>query len=458
MKLFFTLVFLSSVFISNANSSEIHQSIAPPDSTSSLIDRTASKLFVEEGKKDFELGRTRDALRSFREAYVRDQFNEKAVYWIGEAHYKMDNFGYALQYARIAEQLNSEENVDLLYLMGRAYHRENKLDSAKLKYERVNELLSSSKKKIYEIQHLMDEVKFADSVSKIDLKYEKILLNAQINSGYDDYNFVISQDGKEAFFVSRRPDTKGAGVNPNDQRYFEDVYYTKWNEADNDWGKASNEIDRLNTEGFDAVNDISADGEEVYLTVNTSVADIRNQTRGSDIMISKRTKEGKWSTPKPIQNSSINTSYFDGAPTITGDGNTMYFVSDRDGEKSKSDIYVSYRNGKSWGPAKKLPMTLNTTGNETTPFVTSDGRFLFFSSDGYTGMGGYDVYVSENNGIVWSKPINLGPEFNTVNNDIFFKFYDKLNKAVVSTYRIQGNKSSMDIFELMLKDWKISTK
>lgn len=456
MKLIFIL--LTATFILNSNTAFSASPISPPDSTSSLIDRTASYYYVEEGKKAFEAGKTRDALRRFREAYVRDQYNAKAVYWIGEAHYEMDNFGYALQYARIADKLSTEENVDLLYLMGRAYHRENILDSAKIKYEKVNALLSSSKKKIYDIQALMDEVHFADSVSKLELKYERILLNDQINSGYDDYNFVISKDGKEAFFVSRRPDTKGGMMNPDDQRYFEDVYHTKWNEADNDWGKASNEIEKLNSEGFDAVNHISADGEEVYLTVNTSVADVKNQTRGSDILISKRTKEERWSSPKPIKNSSINTSYFDGAPTITGDGNTMYFVSDRDGEKSKSDIYVVYKNGKDWGSAKKLPMTVNTTGNETTPFITEDGRFLFFSSDGYTGMGGYDIYVSENKGNEWTKPVNLGPDFNTVNNDIFFKYYKELNKAVLSTYRIQGNKSSIDIFEIILKDWKIPTK
>lgn len=459
MKLIFTLLFVAFIFSANAEvTKKISTIIPPPDSTSSLIDRTASLYYLEEGKKDFALGKTRDALRRFREAYVRDQFNAKAVYWIGEAHYEMDNFGYALEYARIADKLSSEENVDLLFLMGRAYHRENNLDSAKLKYERVNELLSSSKKKIYEIEHLLGEVKFADSVSKIKSKYDKVLLNEQINSGYDDYNFVISKNGKEAFFVSRRPDTKGGGVNPDDQRYFEDVYYTKWNEADNDWGKVSNEIDRLNSDGFDAVNHVSSDGKEVYLTVNTSVVNVRNQTRGSDIMISKRTKEERWSTPEPIKSSAINTTYFDGAPTLTGDGNTMYFVSDRDGEKSKSDIYVAHKNGEHWGGAKKLPMTVNTVGNETTPFITSDGRFLFFSSDGYVGMGGYDVYVTENKGDAWTTPVNLGPDFNTVNSDIFFKYYDKLNKAVVSTYRIEGNKSNMDIFEIMLKDWKIPTK
>lgn len=458
MKLIYTSLFSMLVLFSHAKTVELDHAVLPPDSTSSLIDRTASLYFLEEGKKAFAAGQIQSALRRFREAYVRDQYSSKVTYWIGEAHYEMDNFGYALKYGKIAESLTKEVDVDLLFLMGRAYHRESHLDSAKLKYEKVNSLLSTSKKKVYEIQHLLDEVKFADSVSKRETVYEKTLLNNQINSGYDDYNFVIANNAKEAFFVSRRPDTKGGNMNPDDQRYFEDVYHVKWNEADNDWGVATNDIERLNSEGFDAVNYINADGSEVYMTINTSVANVNNQTKGSDICIAKKTKEDKWSSPRPIQNKTINTSFFDGAPTLTADGNTMYFVSDRDGINSKSDIYVVYKTGKQWGAAKKLPMTVNTKSNETTPFISADGRFLFFSSDGHNGMGGYDIYVTENQGNSWSEPINLGPDFNTVNDDIFFKYYDKLNKAVVSTYRIQGDKSSVDIFEIMLKDWKIPTK
>ena len=455
MKLIFTLLFTFFIFNANAKDVNLNKGFSPPDSTSSIIDRTASIYLLEEGKKAFVQGQMRTALRRFREAYVRDQYSSKAAYWIGEAHYKMDNFGYALKYAKISEALASELDGDLLFLMGKAYHRENKLDSAKLKYEQANLILSNAKKKVFNIQFLMDEVSFADSVSKLANVYGKNLFNSEINSGYDDYNIVISNDGKEAYFVSRRPNTKGGNINPEDQRYFEDVYITKWNEIENDWGEATNEIERLNSEGFDAVNYMNSDGTEVYMTINTSIIDVNNQTKSSDICTAKKTKEDRWSTPRPIQNKTINTSFFDGAPTLTADGNTMYFVSDRDGAKTQSDIFVVYKDGRNWGEAKKLPMNVNTESNETTPFVTADGRFLFFSSNGYTGMGGYDIYVSENKGNEWSKPINLGADFNTVNYDIFFKYYEEMKKAVVSTFRIQGNKSSMDIFEMMLEGWEI---
>jgi hypothetical protein len=71
-------------------------------------------------------------------------------------------------------------------------------------------------------------------------------------------------------------------------------------------------------------------------------------------------------------------------------------------------------------------------------------------------MGGYDIYVSENLGNgQWGNPVNLGPEFNTVNNDTHFKYYKELNKAFFSSFRVQGLKASMDIFEIPLEGWMI---
>lgn len=455
MKLFTYLI--TAILISTSASFGAVRSLPPlpTDSSSSIIDRTAALYLIEEGKKFFLEGKSRDALRKFREAYVRDKYSYRAAYWIGEAHYSMDNYGYALKYAKIAESLSQATDGDVFFLIGKAYHRQNYLDSARMNYGLADIQLSNAKKKVYNLQQFLTEIEYAQSVADQELKYERVLMGSNVNSGYDDYSAVITGGGNEMFFVSRRPDTKGGNINPEDQRYFEDIYYTRWDEENNEWTRASNDVERLNSEGFDAISHISEDGTVAYLTVNTSVVDVKNPTRSSDICISERTKEDRWSTPRPIKNKTINTSYFDGAPTLTADGNTMYFVSDREGERFKSDIYVVYKDGNKWGEAEKLPMTVNTIGNETTPFITPDNRYLFFSSDGRKGMGGYDIYVTENLGDSWSEPKNLGPNFNTVNNDIFFKYYPELKKGILSTYRLQGNKASMDIFEILLEGWKI---
>lgn len=431
--------------------------IIPPDSTSTLLEKTAAIYLIDEGKQFFSQGKSIDALRKFREAYVRDKYSSKAAYWIGKTHYTMSNFGYALKYAQIAESLSEEVSGEIYLLLGEAYHRENKLDSAKINYEIAKSKLSNSKITAFNVNQKIIEVLYAIELKENPINYEKVLMGSNINSGYDDYNPVMTNGGKTFFFSSRRPDTKGGNINPDDQRYFEDVYKSEWSDSLKEWSKATNEVERLNSEGFDAVGHITQDGE-AYMTVNTSIIDTKNPTKSSDICISNSTREDRWNTPKPIKNKTINTSYFDGTPTLTADGNTMYFVSGRNGEKSLSDIFVVYKNGRNWGDAKALPATINSIGNETTPFITPDNRYLFFSSDGRKGMGGYDIYVSENKGNEWSEPINLGPEFNTVNDDIHFKYYETLKKAYLATYRLQGNKASMDIFELLLDGWEIPKK
>lgn len=431
------------------------RTIPESDSTSNIIDRTAALYLIDEGKKFYNQGKMRDALRKFREAYVRDKYSSRAAYWIGRAHYNMNNYGYALKYAKIAESLSQADDGEVFMLLGESYHRQAQLDSARMNYDLAKIQLTNAKKRAYNVNQKIDEISYAQSVADEKSFTEKLLVSSNINSGYDDYGAVMTKDGKSVFFISRRPDTKGGNINPDDQRYFEDVYYTTWDEEGGDWSEATNDIERLNSDGFDAVSDVSADGKMVYMTVNTSILDMNNTTESSDICVAELTKEDRWNTPKPINNKTINTSFYDGNPTLTEDGNTMYFVSGREGDKTLSDIYVVYKDGKRWGEAEKLPMSVNTTGNETTPYITPNGKYLFFSSDAREGLGGYDVYVTENLGDSWSEPKNLGPTFNTVNNDLFFKYYPELKTALISTYRLQGNKASMDIFQLDLEGWKI---
>lgn len=445
-------MFLSLVMFSNANTNFI----LPPDSSVRLIDRAASIILIDEGKQLLNQGKTRDALTRFRQAQIKDQYSYRAAFWVGRAHYNLSNFGYALKYALKAQELSSELNGEICFLLGESYHRKNSLDSAAMYYEKASTRLSRSKMRVYRVQKLMDDLAYADSLSKIEKKYNKNLTSGEVNSGFDDYSPILVPEMNKLYFVSRRPDTEGGELNPEDQRYFEDIYRAKWNDETQEWDSITNDLGRINSKGFDAVGHIADEGRRMYMTVNTSIIDIKNNTHGSDICISEMNRLNNWSTPKPIKNKTINTSYFDGAPTLTEDENTMYFVSDRRGEHHMSDIYVVHKDGRKWGTAVPLPDNVNTPFNETTPFITPDGKYLFYSSEGFRGMGGYDVYVTENLGDgKWSDPVNIGHEFNTVNNDTHFKYYEGVDKVFLASYLLQGKKASINIFDLDVKGWEI---
>lgn len=430
--------------------------VTPPDSTSTIVDRTAAIFIIEEGKTAFFQGKTKQALIKFRQAYVKDQYSAKAALWISRCHYKLNNYGYALQYAKEAERIDPEVDTDLYYIIAESYHRQALVDSALSYYQKAEFEIRKSRFKELRVADKMKECKTVDSLLKVSTKFEKVLLGGEINSGYNDYGPIVTADGKTLYFSSRRNDTKGGGINPDDQTFYEDTYRANWNSEDQKWDSITNDLGKLNSEGFDAINYISADEITAYLTLNTASLDIRKTTKGSDICLIEKSNKGRWGTPKRIKNKTINTSFFEGAASLTADGNTMYFVSDRKGAKSKTDIYVAYKNGKRWGNAESLPDNINTKHFETTPYISADGMYLFFSSDGLNGMGGYDIYVSENQGNnVWSNPINLGAAFNTVNDDTHFKYYPKLANAYLSSFRLQNRKSSIDIYEVNMTGFEI---
>lgn len=429
----------------------------PPDSTTTVVDKTAAAYLVEEGKTMYNEGRIKEALIKFRQATVKDPNSWKASYWVGKCHYQMNNYGYSLQYAQEAIG-QSDEKVDeeIYYLLGQSYHRLGKLDSALVNYELALKFMTAARSKTLFVQHNIDECHFAQGLLTKEPSYKRSHIKGDLNSGYDDYNIVLIA-ADTMYFTSRRSNTTGGGMNSADQRYFEDTYITSFDKNTNSWGNVTNDLGKINSNGFDALNHLSPDRTWGILTLNTTESGEKKTTRGSDLCEIKMSTKSTWNTPKAIKNKTINTTYFEGSATVTADGNTMYFVTDRKGDKSSTDIYKVEKVGKKWGEAKPLPMNVNTVGRETTPFITPDGRYLFFSSDGHVGMGGLDIYVCENLGETWSTPVNLGYGINTVNNDSHFVYSPELKKAFVSGYEIVGEKSSIDIYELDLNNFVIPT-
>lgn len=418
-----------------------NQSVTPPDTTTNLTDKTASLLMLEEGKKLYVEGKVREALIKFREAAVKDPNSWKPPYWISNCHYRMDNYGFCLQYAKQAVEKGSEDK-DIFELLGRSYHRLNNLDSAIFYYQQAISVLSANKIKELRIKEKVAECEFAKQTYTQRFAFTRQPMVGDVNSGYNDYSPVFLAQGKEMYFTSRRNNTTGGGINPDDELYFEDIYHAIWNDEMQEWDSITNQLDKLNSDYFESITHIAADGLTGFITLNS------DETGGSDLAEIEFTDKGRWNKPKVIKNKYINTSYYEGNATLTADGNTMYFVSDRNGLKKGTDIYMVQRVGKGWGKPVALSDTVNTTENETTPFITPDGRYLFFSSEGHLGMGGYDVYVSENLGNnQWTKPVNLGGAINTVNNDLFFRYYQEWKKGYVVGFTLSGQKASMDLYE-----------
>jgi len=457
MKLLFLSLFSLFIVI---NASAIN--VIPPDSTTSLVDRGTAKYLISEGKKIYNEGSYRLALVKFREALAKDKNNPTATYWVAECHLALGNFEKSLKYGLLAYEMDKEIYVEINYLLGVNYHKLGQLDEALENYEKSLVMINETRAKSLRIPLRIEEVKRAQSMIKSPINVKITALGVNINSKNDEYAPVITNGGKTLYFSARRADNKGGGTSPGDRKYYSDIYVSEWDEAKNQWSKATNLNDvvkRLNSMGFDAVSSFSADGNIIYITINTDgMEKPKPKTKSVDIYYSKKSSKGTWGNPKPMPKKTINTIFFEISPSFTADGNTMYFVSERLGGEGMSDIWVTRKAGKSsWGKPENLGAIINTPYNETTVYVTPDEKYLFFSSQGHEGMGGYDVYYSKNVDGIWSKPKNIGFPINSVSDETHFQYYPKLGRAYYSkiSQAGDGGQGMRDIFEIDITNLKL---
>lgn len=382
----------------------------------------------------FNEGQSSNAYMLLKQAVAIDPNNGNAFYWLANTEFDLRSYFYAQEHMQKAiTQLGSGLNADHLYLAVQIELSLGQLQSANQLIERAKKMLNSDKNfQALGFGLLEKQCLYALQEQQKGIGNQRILLGGALNTKYDEYGPILSADGLTLYFTSRNPDAKGANLNPDDQRFFEDIYQAQRDPlTDTLWMRIYTNDELLNTEGFDALSYVSADQKMALGTLNTTASkEGENKTmltQSSDIFELSTELAGSWDDKRLITEiPGLNTSYFDGSPTKTDtiwiDEFTyveeLYFVSDRNSEKYATEIYCAKKINGIWqAEVKALPQGINTEGRETTPYVTPDGKFLFFASDGHAGMGGYDLFMCKRNGAEWSAPINLGAKINTTLDD-----------------------------------------
>lgn len=176
-----------------------------------------------------------------------------------------------------------------------------------------------------------------------------------------------------------------------------------------------------------------------------------------DIYKVTKSKTG-WSLPKNL-GQNINTDWWESAPSISPDGQALYFSSNKPGGYGGIDIYVSYKNERGgWKQAVNLGAGINTAGDEQTPFIHADNKTLYFSSTGWPGFGGADLFVTYKkvNGS-WAKPINLGYPINTNENEQSVAISSNGKEGYIASDR-PDSRGGLDIYKISLPDFARANK
>jgi outer membrane protein OmpA-like peptidoglycan-associated protein len=160
--------------------------------------------------------------------------------------------------------------------------------------------------------------------------------------------------------------------------------------------------------------------------------------------------DGKnWSLPKNI-GAPVNSEYWESQPSISADGKTLYFVSNRPGGIGGMDIWITEmdENGE-WGEPYNAGDVINTPGDETTPFIHFDGKTLYFSSNGRPNLGGYDIYLTRiQDDESWSEPVNLGYPINTHRDEMGLTIESNGIRAYYASTATPGGEKALFYFDL----------
>ena len=261
--------------------------------------------------------------------------------------------------------------------------------------------------------------------AKINIKFYKNsvpfnpIIVKDISTRADEYLPIISADGLIAFFTRRIHVASGKNDLIKGIKVKEIFSFSEKRNGQFEVGQPMPfPFNQTDNEGGAT---ITIDNELLYY----SVAKLENGYLNTDIYVSENI-DGYWSEGEPINGDSVNLiNTWDTQPTISSDGKTLYFVSDRPGcigDKGDYDIYVTKKDENGvWCKPKNLGPTVNTKGREKSPFIHSDNKTLYFASEGWGSLGGYDIYYSrldqegERN-----EPKNIGYPINTADDETSF--------------------------------------
>jgi tetratricopeptide (TPR) repeat protein len=311
------------------------------------------------------------------------------------------------------------------FYLGNAYRINNDLDKALDSYTRFKSIKDFEKK--YNIGIVEAEVKVCERAKIIKdspLNLVKTNVGAPINSSSSDYSAVLTADENMMVFM-------------NSQKFYEAIMMSK--KIDGLWIKPVNITPQIGSDGNMRPTCLSADGKDLYL--------VKNDKNNADIYISHL--EGNlWTTAVPL-NKNINSRSNETFASLSPDGKSLYFTSDRSGSIGGLDIFVSRRPSVGdWGEAQNLGPVINTEQDEEAPYMSDDGKTLFFSSKGHFNMGGFDIFYAHINKYnQFDEAINLGYPINTTNDNKGF-FPVKDGKSGYMTLFEDNNLGKDDIYKL----------
>ena len=368
-----------------------------------------------------------DAVKEYQKLIENGKADPYVYKQLADANYNMFNSAEAIKWYKKAAE--TQQDAETYYRYAQMLKAEGKYDDANKQMRKFAAAAPSDlRAKAFNenpnyIPSLLDKTKLFDVKS------------SEISSDKSDFGAVL-YDNSLYFTSARNGARKTYGWT---EEPFLDIYKADYN-TDGTITNAS-PVTELNSKWHDGPITISADGKtayfasESYKEKQSSPKDKKANAKYSQVYLFSATKNGdSWGTPSslPFNDKSFSNSN----PSLSRDGKTLYFSSNRPSSMGGTDIWkVAVNADGTYGEPQNLGVKVNTEGNESFPFIADDNKTLYFASSGKQGFGGLDVYqIDLTNG----EATNLGKPVNTEKDDFAFTFNESKKIGFLSTNR-SGN-------------------
>jgi outer membrane protein OmpA-like peptidoglycan-associated protein len=355
------------------------------------------------GLIELSLGNYKSATGYYDKLFAqRPEYSRNAYYEAAEAYLKQYRYDKALDYFLLFKHAQQKDYKTEEFFAQKSYERNIDFNIANSDFSLENE-----------VKGLQDQPQ---------------KLSGNINSEEDEFMPTLTSDDKFLIFTSLRSGNENIMIARKDKKGY--------------WANAKSIGNAINTKRNEGMAKFTTCGRRVYF----SACAWENVKGGCDVYMAEYDVANDI-IDKVEPATGLNSEFWDSQPSISCDGTIMYFVSNREGGLGGTDLWKSKMGPNGiWGDPVNLGPTINTAGDEETPYIAPDGISLYFSSTGHPGLGDADLFLTflKEDGISWSTPKNLGETINSPFREAGMVISSE-GKAYFSSAR--GLKGSLDLYE-----------
>jgi outer membrane protein OmpA-like peptidoglycan-associated protein len=402
--------------------------------------KTAEKSF-QEALRNFNLQQNDEALKQLEKCIRADPEFIEAYMLKAQIHNNKHEFEDAISCFKKGLSIDPKFNPSGYIVLADAEMNQGLYADAITHAEKFIELGDFRKISRAEADSFISNCNFALKCFNNPVPFNPVNLGDSVNSVYNEYWPSLSLDESELIFTVLDP---ADPVKTAQHTSFQEDFYESFHKPDGSWSHRINAGSPLNTNDNEGSQSVSADGKYLFFTGCN-----REDGAGKCDIYFSINNHGIWSVPENL-GFPVNSGYSEKHPSISADGYSLYFASDRPGGSGGLDIWVSHLNkDKTWSFPINLGDKINTNGDEQSPFIHPDNQTLYFSSEGHGNMGKGDIFLSRlDSSGKWQAPVNLGYPINTWNNELGLIVNASGDKAFYASDRMKER--GLDIYEFDL--------